>query len=141
MFKQYDPGQIVVIFKGVQILGYASGTFVKASRTKETFAMSVGAGGDVVRVRSRDKTGSVAITIQAASPTNDVLTGFIASDEATGSGVGALLIKDLYGTTLITADKAWLEKPADGEYAADSPDREWTICCAELFISNGGSTV
>lgn len=140
-FKNYDPGRIIVIFKGAQIQGYAEGSFVKASRSEETFKTSVGAGGDVVRVRNRNKMGSVVITLQAAAASNDVLQAFHDTDELTGLGYGALMIKDLNGSTLITAEKAWIQKPADGEYGADSPSREWTIDCAEIIIKNGGAVV
>lgn len=140
-FKNYDPGRIIVIFKGAQIQGYAEGTFVKASRAEETFKTSAGAGGDIVRVRNRNKMGSVVITLQAASTSNDVLQGFHDIDELTGLGYGSLMIKDLNGLTLINAEKAWVNKPADGEYGAESPNREWTIDCAELSIKNGGAVV
>lgn len=140
-FKNYDPGRIIIIFKGAQIQGYAEGSFVKASRAEETFKTSAGAGGDVVRVRNRNKMGSVVVTLQAASASNDVLQAFLDTDEATGLGYGALMIKDLNGTTLVVAEKAWVQKPADSEYSADAPNREWTIDCAELLIKNGGSVV
>lgn len=140
-FNNYDPGRIIVTFKGAQIQGYADGTFVKWSRRVETFKDSAGAGGDVVRVRSRDKRGTVVITLQAASSSNDVLQAFADADEATGLGYGTLMIKDANGTTLIVAEKAWVEKLPDGEYATDASNREWTIACAELVIKNGGSLV
>lgn len=140
-FKNYDPGRIIVVFKGAQIQGYADGTFVKASRSAETFKSNVGAGGDVVRVRSRNKLGQVVITLQAASSSNDVLQAIADADENTGAAYGSLMIKDLNGTTLVVASTAWVVKPADAEYAADASNREWTIECAELKISNGGSVV
>lgn len=140
-FKNYDPGRIIIVFKGFQIQGYADGTFVKAGRKEETFKSSVGAGGDVVRVRNRNKMGDVVVTLQAAAESNDVLQAFADLDEETGLGYGALLVKDLNGTTLYTADKAWIEKPADGEFASDSSNREWTIACAQLVMKNGGAVV
>jgi len=140
-FKNYDPGRIIVTFKGAQIQGYAEGTFVKASRAEETFKTNVGAGGDVVRIRNRNKMGSVVVTLQAASSSNDTLQSFVDLDELTGLGYGALMIKDLNGTTLVVAEKAWVQKPADAEYGAENPNREWIIDCAEIVVKNGGSVV
>lgn len=140
-FKNYDPGRIIITFKGAQIQGYAEGVFVKATRNEESFKAQSGAGGDVVRVRNRNKMGQVVITLQAASDSNDILQAFADVDELTGLGYGPLMIKDLNGTTLILAEKAWVVKPADGEYGADAPNREWTIECAELDMKNGGSLV
>ena len=54
-FKNYDPGKIVVVFRGILISGYAEGTFVNAERNEDSFEVSVGAGGDVTRVRKRNR--------------------------------------------------------------------------------------
>lgn len=138
-FKNYDPSKVIVTFKGIQVQGYAESTFVKASRAEETFKTNVGAGGDVVRVRNRNRMGTVVVTLQMSSPTNDLLQAIATQDEITGDQYGSLQIKDLNGTTYVTAEKAWIQKPADAEFGADSPNREWSIDCAELVIKNGGS--
>lgn len=140
-FRQYDPGQIVVNIAGIDVVAYADGTFVNAERAEDAFSMQVGAGGDVTRVRSRNRTGSVTLTLQAASPTNDALSALALDDELFGTGTGPLLVKDLYGTTLIAAETAWIRKLPAVEMADEGSNREWVIDCAELIMHVGGSTV
>ncbi len=140
MFYNYDPGQVVMVFKGVQMMGFASGTFIKASRSEDAFSMVAGAHGDVTRVRSRNRTGSVTVMLQAGSPVNDLLSAILASDELAGLGVGPLMVKDNNGNTLITAANAWIRKIPDGEFADDQSDREWILDCAVLtFDPLGGA--
>jgi hypothetical protein len=141
-FKNHDPKRYVVVFGGHQVQGYASGTFVQVARESDSFSDEVGAGGDVVRSRTHDKRGSVTITLQAASPSNDVLSAFVIADElgvTVNAGVKPLLVKDLNGTTVATAAEAWVQKPAEIEGAAEHTNREWVIRCAQLNINVGGS--
>lgn len=140
-FKNYDPGQIVVVFNGVQLQGYGPDTFVKASRDEDAFTEQVGANGDVVRVRNRNRMGKVVVTLQDGSPSNDLLSTFAQTDERTGLGYGALMIKDLNGTTLIQAANAWVKKVADLEYAKAAGVNEWTLAAAELEVFLGGEVL
>jgi hypothetical protein len=141
-FKNYDPLRYVVIFKGVQIRGYASGTFVNIERAEDSFTEDVGSGGDVVRVRSHNKSGTCTLTLQAASPSNDQLSAILAADEAgvtVDAGVGALLVKDLNGTTVASASSAWIRKPPAVEQGNEATNREWVIACANLKLFVGGA--
>jgi len=140
-FYNYDPGRVVVTFRGVLLQGFMDGTFVSAERTEDAYTMPVGAGGDVTRVRSRNRTGSVTATLMAASPVNDLLSAIAAIDEETGLGTGALLVKDLMGTTLCNASVAWIKKMPVGEYATDASARAWVFDCAELKMHIGGNVL
>lgn len=140
-FHNYDPSRIVATFAGILIRGYADGTFIGAERAEDAFAKSVGAQGDVTRIRNRDRSGMVTFTLQAESPSNDQLTAKAVLDELFGTGTGALLVKDLNGTTLLHAEVAWIRKLPNVEYAKDGGSREWVIDCAELEMSVGGAVV
>lgn len=139
MFSNYDPGRVVASFRGIPFLAYMDGTFISAERTNDAFSMQVGAGGDVTRVRSRDLTGSVTFTLQAASPTNDLLSAVAAEDELFGTGYGALMIKDLNGNTLLEAPTAWIRKLPTTEFSDEASGREWVLDCSELIMFVGGA--
>ena len=139
-FKTYDPSQITVSFNGILVQGFAD-VMVTAERNTDSFTVSPGSQGDVTRVRSRDKTGQVTITLQAESPSNDLLSTVLQDDENDGSGVGALLITNLNGTTELEATNAWLMKFPATEYGNEAGTREWIIECAELEMFVGGNTV
>lgn len=141
MLRTYDPGKIVIIFKGITVQAPADGTFVSAERDNDSFTKSYGARGDAVRVRVRKMGGKVTITLMGISPTNDQFSTLLALDEETGAGVGALQIEDLNGTTLVHATNAWLVRPANYQGAAEATDREWTIDCEKLDTYVGGNLI
>lgn len=141
MFKNYDPGQVVASFKGIQLLGFMDGTFISAERAEDAFEMAVGAQGDVTRVRNRNRTGTVTVTLQAASPANDLLSAQAALDELAGVGYGPLLVKDLNGTTVLEAPIAWLKKVPTVEFGDEASGREWMFDCSELIMAVGGAIV
>lgn len=143
-FKNFDPGRIGLMVAGQLIQGIAPGTFVKVSRTTKTFSTKAGAGGDVVRTKSRDRRGTIELTLMAESPSNDYLSGLVATDEQVigGTGaVGASFVKDLNGTTLCSGANSWVCQPADVEYGDESGNRTWLVECSELLMLVGGSLV
>lgn len=138
-FKNYDPGTIAVTFKGIPMLGVMDGTFVTVERNEDAFSVAVGAAGDVARVRNRDKTGMVTVTLQQGSPINDLLTAQALLDEVSGLGFGPLMVKDLRGTTLVLAPIAWIKKMPTVEFGDELSGREWVFECASLEIKAGGA--
>ena len=136
----YDPLQIKVIFKGVEVRGIKKGTFVKVSRSTPTWSAQVsGDGQDVTRIRARDKTGMIEITLIAGSETNRQFADIMRSDELNGDGVGVGSVRDLNGNDKPTSEQAWLVQPAEAEYAEDAGDRVWKIYCVNLDTFSGGS--
>lgn len=136
--KTWDPLQIVLTFKGYEISGYADGTFLTAARTEETFTLNVGAQGHVTRVMSRNRSGTIVITLQMSSMSNGILSQIMEDDERNGTGTGDVQLKDLAGNTLIHGDEAWVMKPADAGHAKDLESREWTIQVASLEMHLDG---
>lgn len=144
--KNYSPDLVIAVFKGVVLQGFAPGTMISADRSNDTFTTEAGAQGDVVRTRSADRRGRVVVTLQSASPTNALLGAFVAAgEEAEGLNlavdVGALLIKDLNDTVLVSAEQAWIVRPAKVDKADSHQPREWTFEAAKLIIAGGGAIV
>jgi Protein of unknown function (DUF3277) len=137
LFRNYDPGRIVMVWNGIQVQMYGPDTFVKASRNEDSFTEQVGANGDVVHTRNRNRTGKVTFTVQDGSPTNDQLSAAAIA----GLNYGALMIKDLNGTTLVQCANARIQKYADVEYAAAAGTNDWVLMCAELEMFLGGELV
>lgn len=139
--KNYDPKLVVVTFAGIQIQGYAAGTFVRVEREVDAYSKEAGSAGDVTRVRSRNRSGSVTVTLQAEAPTNDLLTVRAKLDELSNAGSGALMVKNINGTTICQAKDAWIRKMPNVEYADAANPREWVLDCAELNMTVGGATI
>lgn len=143
-FGNWSPDQLVFVFGGADIQGFADGTFIKAVRNEKSFKVKVGAAGAVTRIRSRNFTGMVTVILQSISASNDVLQAFQTLDEeatpaSPGAGIKPLLIKDLNGLTLATAEKAWVTKVPDFERSDDGPNTEWEFECARLLLRHGST--
>lgn len=138
--KEIDPKSILITWNKIDVSGFASDTFCEVEYDEDTFTDEVGADGEVVRIKNADERGSVTLTLSQASETNDLFSAMVIKDRKNSTGVGALMIKDLKGTSLYAADQAWIQKPAKAEHAKGHTNRVWIIRCAKLRVFIGGST-
>lgn len=134
-----DPQQYLPIVGGHIVTGFAPGTMISVSRANDTWKKTVGATGEVVRSRNRDRTGTITFTLLQTSPSNLYLSGLNHKDEALGTGIVPVQVKDNLGTTVISAPQAWVLKPADVTYGDEVESREWTLDCADLDMLVGGN--
>ncbi len=131
--KTYDPSNVILTFLGAIAHGYADGTFVTAKRSADAYDDMAGADGEVTRIRVLNELGDVELVLTQTSTFNDVL----AAQLALGT-VGALLLKDLSGSTLCSADQAWIKKAPDAAFGKELNTRTWTLRCAHLVMFVGG---
>jgi hypothetical protein len=95
-----------------------------------------------VRIKSHDLRGTVTITLQSTSPTNDLLSAFATvgeEGETIDGDVGDVLLKDLNGLTTASAREAWIVKKPDLDVSVEHPNRVWVIRCAKLKSHVGGA--
>jgi len=139
-FRQYDPLDIKMSWNGIIFTGFAEGTFITVERNEDAFNMQVGSGGDVVRVKSNNRSGLATLTLMQSSPTNDLLSTKSVLDERLGVAgqVGPLSIVDFNGTTKIFALNTWIQKPAQVEFSNTASQREWMFACASIDMFIGG---
>jgi len=139
--KTYDPKSVHCTLAGHFIEGFGDGTFVSFSRTAPIFSTKVGVGGIVTRSRSHNKSGTVTFTLMQTSLSNDRLTEIMNADlnAINGAGVGSLTVQDIYGTTILTAAKAWIESPPDASFEAEATTRDWVIAFETLDETYGGN--
>lgn len=140
-FSEYDPKKITITLGGVVVTGYADGTFVGFERTSDAYTMTTGADNLTTRVKSNDKSGTITITLQQSSVTNNILSSFAALDESANVGVFSFLMKDILGTTLVTAKAAWVKKLPAIEFGNELTNREWVLDCSDSKVTAGGNTV
>lgn len=136
----YDPAKVVVNVGGVNLEGYADGTFVTAERSSDTYTKSTGADGRTTRVKQNDKSGTITITLQQSSPSNNFLSSIMTLDETAGEGIVPVTIKDILSSSLISTGYAWVKKPPATPYAKENSNREWVLDCAVLEMFIGGAT-
>lgn len=135
----YRPDAVQVLINGLPVTGFADGTFVEIDRAADAFVKHVGADGKTSRAGTADKSGMVTFTLAQTSPSNGVLSGIAALDEATGNGVVSILVRDASGASLHFAESAWVRKIPAAPYSKAIENRVWILDCAFLESLNAGN--
>ena len=140
--RTYDPKQVIVTIGGVPMSGFSDGTFLEIDRNEPTWNTVVGADGLVTRGKTNNFSGTLTLTLKQSSPSNDVLSGFMAVDEATNAGIFPILVKDLSGNSIYFAGQAWVTQYANSTFDKNITDRQWVLTMAEadIFVGSNAAT-
>lgn len=140
--RTYDPKQVIVTINGIPMSGFSDGTFLEVDRTEPTWSTVVGADGLVTRGKTNNFTGTVTLTLKQSSPSNDILSGLMAIDEATNTGVFPILIKDLSGNSIYFGGRCWVTQYANSTFGKDISDRQWTLMMdeADMFVGSNSES-
>lgn len=139
--RTYDPKQVIVVVGGVPMSGFSDGTFLEIDRNEPTWNTVVGADGLVTRGKTNNFSGTMTLTLKQSSPSNDVLSGFMALDEATNNGVFVVLVKDLSGNSIYFSAQGWVTQYANSTFDKNITDRQWVITLAEADIFVGSNAL
>lgn len=137
----YDPTLVRVHFGPVILTGFAPGEMIRIARTSQSFTMTSGAYGDVVRTRKRDRSATATIRLLAASPSNDLLSAILDADEEAGTGIKSFALLDKNGTTVVNGPAAWVQKVPEIVRGDEADEVEWMIDIAILTALVGGQTI
>lgn len=135
--RTYSSRRMSVIIGGTPITGFAPDTFINVAPTADSFTKSVGSSGEVSRAEVADRTGTVTLTLQQTSPSNEYLTNLHDQDRVSLDQTVEFLLKDENGTTVISAEDAWISRLPDSEYSQEVGTREWTIELSDMFAFIG----
>lgn len=138
--RTYDPSQVVISIAGVPMSGYSDGTFCEVIRNEPTWSSVVGADGLVTRGKTNNFTGQVTLTLKQSSPSNDVLSGLMAVDEASNRGLFPILIKDMSGNSIYFSAICWVMQYANSTFDKAITDRTWTLFMSEADIFVGSNS-
>lgn len=139
--RTIDPKQTLVLIGGVAMSGFADGTFIEIVSDAQQFTKVVGADGYTTRVKTNNYNATLTLTLAQSSPSNDVLSGFLALDKAANAGVVPVLIKDMTGNTLIFSSTSWIQQFPDITYSNEMTERAWTIELVDLDVVVGSNGV
>lgn len=137
--KTYDFKQVAVIVGGRIITGFSDGDAVQVERNEDAWSLQVGAEGEATRSKSNNRSGKVTLSLQQASESNAILSGFAKSDELSNGGLFPLLVKDNSGSSLYAAEQAWIVKSPAATLGMESAAREWVIETDNLQVFEGGN--
>lgn len=136
--QTYDPKDVAVSIDGRLLTGFGE-DMITAERENPQVDDLSGAQGDVARVMTNDKRGTVIITLLQTSPSNLILSDLANLDGVDGANkVFPLMIKDNRGADIIQAEDAWVSQPPRTVYNKNVESREWTIRAGKLEMVLGG---
>src|SRR5574337_537869 len=141
--RTYDPKEVIITIGGVPMSGFTDGTFLEIIRNEPTWNLVVGADGYATRGKTNNFSGQLTLTLKQSSPSNDVLSGFIALDELTNSAVVPILVKDLSGNSTYFSGQGWVQQWANSTFGKEINDRVWIVQLAtlDLFVGSNSETV
>ncbi|MEY4579823.1 MAG: hypothetical protein RL701_4526 [Pseudomonadota bacterium] len=139
----YSSDLILITVGGVDLDGYADGSYVTITRTTDAFSSVVGSNGSVVRSKNNDNRHRITIRLLQTSSSNDVLSAISNLDqsESNGAGIFNLSIRDIgTGRARYEAASAWIAKEPDVTYDRTAQPREWTLETDTLRRFDAGSS-
>jgi hypothetical protein len=137
----YDPKEVSASFNGLDITGYAEGTFINAEPAEDAFTKVVGSDGKATRTANPDRSGRITLTLKQSSPINGFLSIMANADKVKKNVVGPFIIKDNSGSGLVMCSNAWIAKEPSMTFGKDAENRDWIFDCEDMTIpSAGGNT-
>ena len=125
--KTYNPKEVTMAFGSHIVSGYADDSFITIDPAGDGVTKKVGCDGEIVRSISPDDTFIIKVSVLQTSDTNSFLQQRFVQDIKTGEAMFPVLIKDLKGGMVFSADAAWPIKPASRGYGKESNNREWEL--------------
>ncbi|QDP66996.1 MAG: putative structural protein [Prokaryotic dsDNA virus sp.] len=139
-FANYDATQVILVFNGAPISGFADGTFITVEFDEQQFNKTTGADGLTQRSKTGNYAGNITVTLLNGSPSNDVLSAAWNADRVSNNGQGPILLRDLSGRTLWSAKNAWVRQMPSQGFGKDAENREWVLDTDALNGQAGGNT-
>ena len=121
----YDPRRVIVIFGTKQLTGMAEDDMVTIEPLGDGAVQYVGADGEVARSMDPNRTYKVTVNLASTSKSNDYLSRIYNLDRQTGKGILPLLVKDLSGTTLLSADEAYIHNLPEAGKNREIASQAW----------------
>jgi hypothetical protein len=134
MLKTYDPKKILMSCGPHPVTGYSDGTFVNIAPVGDGVTSKTGCDGEKVRSLDPDNSYTVTLTLLQNSPTIAWAQKQYMLDKETGDGMFPILIKDMKGGMIFSAEHAWIVNSPEREFGREVSDRE-------IVIETGAATL
>lgn len=146
LIGNYSPESVmIVISKGDfvhRVTGFAEGTFITASRLVPASEPYIGSDISGGRVKRRNRSANVTITLHQYSQSNDVLQALQRADEAADDNtyVFNCLITDNSGHTKLFSSQTIIATTPDVSLSSTTETRDWTFFMFNSDTLIGGNT-
>ncbi len=125
--KTYNSRQVIITLGTHAVSGLADDAFITIEESGEGVLSKTGCDGEIARAVDPSKRHTVKLVLLQTSATNKYLDDMYKTDKATGDGLFPILIKDLKGGQVFSADEAWVQKRPSFVRGKDTNNVEWPI--------------
>lgn len=139
--KTYDPANVSAIYGTIPITGFAEDAAITVEHDEDDWTLQVGVDGEGTRSKSNNRSATITFALMQSSATNDLLSAERELDINTPGGTGGkpLIVKDNSGTTLFSAETAWIQKAPTAELNREATSREWVLRTDVLQANHGSN--
>lgn len=142
MTTTYTAQQVIISWGSDNLTpgALSEGTFAEVAPTARRASQTGLMGGDGVIALMSNTTGTVTVTLSAASDVNDRLSEALQQQIDDGTPVARpLQLKDHSGRTVVSSPKAVIDGYPTITYSENVPTYAWVFLCPRLSISANGS--
>lgn len=125
--KTYNSKLVTCSFGTHIVTGFADDSFITIEEKGDGVTSKTGCDGEIARAIDPNEQYTVKISLLQTSDSGKYLQSRYDIDKKTGEGTFPILIKDLRGGLVFSADCAWVQKQASRTYGKDTNNREWSI--------------
>ena len=125
--RTYNPKEVIVSLGTHMAGGFADDSFISIEANGDGITKVVGCDGEIARSITPDDTYVLKLSCLQTSQTNSWLQNMHNYDVNTGNGMFPVLIKDLRGGMVFSANAAWVVKSTPRGFGKEQANREWEI--------------
>lgn len=131
----FDASKVILLLGGYAPYGYATDTKIVVAKTGDINVPYAGTDGDVSIAYQRNKLGTLTISLQNTSDSNEVLSAFAAQTDQTGIVAFPVYLKDPKGFGLNTI--GWIQSQPDMTIGAEIQSVDWVIGLMDSRLTYG----
>ena len=121
----YDPSQVILSLGGWEPWGFAADTKIVISKTNDIINPYSGTDGDVSLALSRNRLGTLTMSLQRTSPANEVLSAYAQTMYSTRQVAFPVYLEDPRGYYITTI--GWIQSQPDDTIGETIQENQWVI--------------
>lgn len=121
----YDPSEVILSLGGWEPWGFASDTKIVVSKSNDLINPYSGTDGDVSLALSRNRLGTLTMSLQRTSPANEVLSAYSQLMYSTRQVAFSVYLEDPRGYYISTI--GWIQSQPDDTIGDTIQENQWVI--------------
>lgn len=134
----YDPSNITLSLGGWQPYGFASDTKIVISKSNDIINPYAGTDGDVSLALSRNRMGTMTISLQRTSGANEILATYAQTMYSTREVAFSVYLEDPRGYYISTI--GWIQSQPDDTMGDTIQTNDWVIGLKDASLLRNSAT-